>query len=139
MVQSCQNKSISLSVFQSCEGKSTLNDQIHWADGFIVVYDISDRSSFLTAKAILHLIRELHLGAAKRYPTRPHTGALLHTHWNHPEAQDKQGKMIVFGVVLPPVPFPLKVCQCNTMKMDWLKKSFNNDTTEKLYGISLWC
>ncbi|XP_030006793.1 ras-related and estrogen-regulated growth inhibitor-like protein [Sphaeramia orbicularis] len=51
---------------QSCEGKSTLNDQIHWADGFIVVYDISDRSSFLTAKAILHLIRELHMGAAKR-------------------------------------------------------------------------
>ncbi|KAM6985427.1 ras-related and estrogen-regulated growth inhibitor-like protein [Aplochiton taeniatus] len=51
---------------QACEGKSTLNDQIHWADGFLVVYDISDRSSFLTAKATIHLIRELHLGVAKR-------------------------------------------------------------------------
>ncbi|XP_056224271.1 ras-related and estrogen-regulated growth inhibitor-like protein [Seriola aureovittata] len=51
---------------QACEGKSALNDQIHWADGFILVYDISDRSSFLTAKAIVHLIRELHLGSAKR-------------------------------------------------------------------------
>ncbi|KAG7454458.1 hypothetical protein MATL_G00259930 [Megalops atlanticus] len=51
---------------QPCEGKSSLNDQIHWADGFVVVYDISDRASFLTAKAIVHLIRELHLGVAKR-------------------------------------------------------------------------
>uniref|UniRef100_A0A3B4V4E1 small monomeric GTPase n=1 Tax=Seriola dumerili TaxID=41447 RepID=A0A3B4V4E1_SERDU len=51
---------------QACEGKSALNDQIHWADGFILVYDISDRSSFLTAKAIVHLIRELHLGSAKK-------------------------------------------------------------------------
>ncbi|XP_071358702.1 ras-related and estrogen-regulated growth inhibitor-like protein isoform X1 [Trachinotus anak] len=51
---------------QACEGKSALNDQIHWADGFVLVYDISDRSSFLTAKAIVHLIRELHLGSAKK-------------------------------------------------------------------------
>lgn len=51
---------------QSCEGKSTLNEQIHWADGFVVVYDISDRSSFLAATAIVHLIRELNLGVAKR-------------------------------------------------------------------------
>lgn len=52
---------------QPCEGKSTLNEQIHWADGFVVVYDISDRSSFLTATAIVHLIRETHLGVSKRY------------------------------------------------------------------------
>uniref|UniRef100_A0A4W5P372 small monomeric GTPase n=1 Tax=Hucho hucho TaxID=62062 RepID=A0A4W5P372_9TELE len=51
---------------QACEGKSTLNDQIHWADGFVVVYDISDRSSFIKAKAVVHLIRELNLGVAKR-------------------------------------------------------------------------
>lgn len=54
-------------VFQAREGKSALSSQIHWADGFIVVYDISDRSSFLTAKAIVHQIRELHLGTAKRW------------------------------------------------------------------------
>ncbi|XP_045578325.1 ras-related and estrogen-regulated growth inhibitor-like protein [Salmo salar] len=51
---------------QACEGKLTLTDQIHWADGFIVVYDISDRSSFIKAKAVVHLIRELNLGVAKR-------------------------------------------------------------------------
>ncbi|KAF7643660.1 hypothetical protein LDENG_00235530 [Lucifuga dentata] len=50
---------------QACEGESTLKDQIHWADGLIVVYDISDRSSFLTAKAVLHLIRELRPRAAE--------------------------------------------------------------------------
>lgn len=50
---------------QPCEGRSTLNEQIHWADGFIVVYDISNRSSFLTATAIVHLIRELNLGAKR--------------------------------------------------------------------------
>ncbi|XP_028427009.1 ras-related and estrogen-regulated growth inhibitor-like protein isoform X1 [Perca flavescens] len=44
---------------QACEGTSTVKEQISWADGFIVVYDISDRSSFLTAKAIMQLIREL--------------------------------------------------------------------------------
>ncbi|KAG5830736.1 ras-related and estrogen-regulated growth inhibitor-like protein [Anguilla rostrata] len=51
---------------QPCEGKSSLNEQMHWADGFVVVYDISDRSSFVAAKAIVHLIRELHLGVTKR-------------------------------------------------------------------------
>ncbi|MBN3307968.1 RERGL protein, partial [Amia calva] len=51
---------------QLCEGKPSLHDQMHWADGFVVVYDISDRSSFTTAKAIIHLIRQLHLGVTKR-------------------------------------------------------------------------
>ncbi|XP_074554547.1 ras-related and estrogen-regulated growth inhibitor-like protein [Halichoeres trimaculatus] len=51
---------------QPCEGKSTLNDQILWADGFIVVYDISDYSSFNTAKTIVHRIREIHHGTGKR-------------------------------------------------------------------------
>ncbi|KAM4615144.1 ras-related and estrogen-regulated growth inhibitor-like protein [Polymixia lowei] len=51
---------------QVCEGKSNLNDQMHWADAFVVVYDISDRSSFLTAQAILHLVKDLHLGVTKR-------------------------------------------------------------------------
>ncbi|XP_055047335.2 ras-related and estrogen-regulated growth inhibitor-like protein [Misgurnus anguillicaudatus] len=51
---------------QPCEGKTTLKEQIHWADGFVVVYDISDRSSFLTATAMVHLIREIRVGVAKR-------------------------------------------------------------------------
>lgn len=51
---------------QPCDGKTTLKEQIHWADGFVVVYDISDRSSFLTATAIVHRIREIRVGVAKR-------------------------------------------------------------------------
>ncbi|XP_041820183.1 ras-related and estrogen-regulated growth inhibitor-like protein [Chelmon rostratus] len=67
---SVDGRQIYLELYDPCsqarEGKSALSSQIHWADGFIVVYDISDRSSFLTAKAIVHQIRELHLGTAKR-------------------------------------------------------------------------
>ncbi|XP_061663799.1 ras-related and estrogen-regulated growth inhibitor-like protein [Syngnathoides biaculeatus] len=51
---------------QSFQVKLTLNDQIHWADGFIVVYDISDRSSFLAARSLVKHIRERRLGSAKR-------------------------------------------------------------------------
>ncbi|XP_061618500.1 ras-related and estrogen-regulated growth inhibitor-like protein isoform X2 [Phyllopteryx taeniolatus] len=51
---------------QSFQGKLTLNDQIHWADGFIVVYDISDRSSFLAARSVVKLIRDHRSGSAKR-------------------------------------------------------------------------
>ncbi|XP_046879101.1 ras-related and estrogen-regulated growth inhibitor-like protein [Hypomesus transpacificus] len=67
---SIDGRQLNLELYDPCsqggEGKSNLNDQIHWADGFVVVYDISDRSSFITAKAIVHLIRELQLGVAKR-------------------------------------------------------------------------
>uniref|UniRef100_A0A3Q3DVY6 small monomeric GTPase n=1 Tax=Hippocampus comes TaxID=109280 RepID=A0A3Q3DVY6_HIPCM len=51
---------------QSFQGKITINDQIHLADGFIVVYDISDRSSLLAARSVVKLIREHRLGSAKR-------------------------------------------------------------------------
>uniref|UniRef100_H3A6A8 small monomeric GTPase n=1 Tax=Latimeria chalumnae TaxID=7897 RepID=H3A6A8_LATCH len=50
---------------QVCDGKSFLSDQVHWADGFIVVYDISDRSSFVLAKALVRGIQEVQLGASK--------------------------------------------------------------------------
>ncbi|MBN3313558.1 RERGL protein, partial [Atractosteus spatula] len=67
---SCDGRQMNLEIYdpcsRPCEGQSSLNDQVHWADGFVVVYDISDRSSFTTAKAIIHLIRELQLGVAKR-------------------------------------------------------------------------
>ncbi|XP_033930877.1 ras-related and estrogen-regulated growth inhibitor-like protein [Pseudochaenichthys georgianus] len=67
---SVDGKPINLQLYDPCsqayEGRSTINEQIQWAHGFIVVYDISDRSSFLTAKAIVHLIRELRLGTGKR-------------------------------------------------------------------------
>ncbi|KAJ3612084.1 hypothetical protein NHX12_020361 [Muraenolepis orangiensis] len=51
---------------QACEGRSSLSDQIRWADGLLVIYDISHRASFLAAEAILHLVRELLPAAGKR-------------------------------------------------------------------------
>ncbi|KAH0617110.1 hypothetical protein JD844_028776 [Phrynosoma platyrhinos] len=40
------------------QGKLSLTDELHWADGFVIVYDISDRTSFAFAKALLYRIRE---------------------------------------------------------------------------------
>ncbi|KAM9824425.1 ras-related and estrogen-regulated growth inhibitor-like protein [Neosynchiropus ocellatus] len=51
---------------QSGDSKFSLAELVHWADGFIVVYDISDRSSFHAAKATVYQIRELHLKPTKR-------------------------------------------------------------------------
>ncbi|KAA8580416.1 hypothetical protein FQN60_005951, partial [Etheostoma spectabile] len=51
-------KQTDLQLYEPCS-RSAVKEQISWADGIIVVYDISDRSSFLTAKAIIQLIREL--------------------------------------------------------------------------------
>ncbi|XP_037099613.1 ras-related and estrogen-regulated growth inhibitor-like protein [Syngnathus acus] len=51
---------------QSFQGKLSLSDQIHWADGFIVVYDISERSSFLAARSVVKFIREHRSKSNKR-------------------------------------------------------------------------
>ncbi|XP_057710431.1 ras-related and estrogen-regulated growth inhibitor-like protein [Corythoichthys intestinalis] len=60
-------RQMNLELYEPCsQGKLSLNDQIHWSDGFIVVYDISDRSSFLAARSVVKFIREHRLGTAKR-------------------------------------------------------------------------
>lgn len=38
---------------------------MEWADGFVVVYNISDRMSFINAKNILHQIREARMDNCK--------------------------------------------------------------------------
>lgn len=43
---------------QSSEAKCVLEEPLDWADGFLVVYNISDRTSFLNAKGVLRQIRE---------------------------------------------------------------------------------
>ncbi|XP_048357455.1 ras-related and estrogen-regulated growth inhibitor-like protein [Sphaerodactylus townsendi] len=48
------------------QGKLSLTDELHWADGFVLVYDISDRTSFAFAKALLYRIRECHAMSSKR-------------------------------------------------------------------------
>lgn len=43
---------------QSSEARCVLEEPLDWADGFLVVYNISDRTSFLNAKGVLRQIRE---------------------------------------------------------------------------------
>lgn len=43
---------------QSGESRCILEEPVEWADGFVVVYDISNRTSFLNAKNILRQIKE---------------------------------------------------------------------------------
>ncbi|XP_051912200.1 ras-related and estrogen-regulated growth inhibitor-like protein isoform X2 [Hippocampus zosterae] len=63
-------RQMNLELFEPCsqsfQNKISVNDQMHWADGFIVVYDISDHSSFLAARCVVKLIREHRFGSAKR-------------------------------------------------------------------------
>ncbi|XP_071671662.1 ras-related and estrogen-regulated growth inhibitor-like protein isoform X3 [Patagioenas fasciata] len=63
-------RQIHLEIYDPCSqpqrGKLSLTDELHWADGFIIVYDISDRASFAFAKALLYRIRESHIGACKK-------------------------------------------------------------------------
>ncbi|NWV00034.1 RERGL protein, partial [Upupa epops] len=68
-------RQIHLEIYDPCSqpqrGKLSLTDELHWADGFIVVYDISDRASFAFAKALLYRIRESDRGAGKKTSESP--------------------------------------------------------------------
>ncbi len=44
--------------WQSEESRCILEEPLDWADGFVVVYTISDSTSFLNAKNILAQIKE---------------------------------------------------------------------------------
>uniref|UniRef100_A0A8D2L219 small monomeric GTPase n=1 Tax=Varanus komodoensis TaxID=61221 RepID=A0A8D2L219_VARKO len=63
-------KQIHLEIYDPCSrprrGKLSLTDEFHWADGFVIVYDISNRTSFAFAKALLCRLRECHTGTCKR-------------------------------------------------------------------------
>ncbi|NXJ22928.1 RERGL protein, partial [Dicrurus megarhynchus] len=63
-------RQIHLEIYDPCSqphrGKLSLADELHWADGFIIVYDISNRASFAFAKALLYRIRESHIGVCKK-------------------------------------------------------------------------
>ncbi|XP_072516759.1 RERG/RAS-like b [Salminus brasiliensis] len=59
---SIDGRQLNLEVFDPCsqsgESRCILEEPMDWADGFVVVYTISDRMSFLNAKNILHQIKE---------------------------------------------------------------------------------
>ncbi|XP_029900187.1 RERG/RAS-like b [Myripristis murdjan] len=59
---SVDGRQINLEVFDPCSqsgsSRCILDEPVAWADGFVVVYNISDRMSFLYAKSILRQIKE---------------------------------------------------------------------------------
>ncbi|XP_010876381.1 RERG/RAS-like b [Esox lucius] len=59
---SIEGRLLNLEVFDPCsqtgESRCILEEPMEWADGFIVVYNISDRMSFLNAQSILCQIKE---------------------------------------------------------------------------------
>ncbi|KAF4082768.1 hypothetical protein AMELA_G00131380 [Ameiurus melas] len=59
---SIDGRQLNLEVFDPCsqnvETRCILEEPVDWADGFVVVYTISDHMSFLNAKNILQQIRE---------------------------------------------------------------------------------
>ncbi|XP_035595574.2 ras-related and estrogen-regulated growth inhibitor-like protein [Oncorhynchus keta] len=59
---SIEGRLLHLEVFDPCsqsgESRCILEEPVEWADGFIVVYNISDRSSFLNAQNILCQIKD---------------------------------------------------------------------------------
>ncbi|XP_023663039.2 RERG/RAS-like b [Paramormyrops kingsleyae] len=59
---SVDGRQLNLEVFDPCSqrvgSRCILEEPLEWADAFIVVYDIIDRTSFLDAKSILQRIRE---------------------------------------------------------------------------------
>ena len=50
---------------QGAETRCILEEPLKWADGFVVVYNISDRASFSSAKDTLRQIREARVRAAR--------------------------------------------------------------------------
>ncbi|XP_062316680.1 ras-related and estrogen-regulated growth inhibitor-like protein [Osmerus eperlanus] len=46
---------------QSTEARCVLEKPVDWADGFMVVYNINDRNSFINAKNILGQIKDVHV------------------------------------------------------------------------------
>ncbi|KAF0883820.1 RERGL protein, partial [Crocuta crocuta] len=65
-----EGKQLNLEIYDPCsqpqKAKFSLTSELHWADGFVIVYDISDRSSFAFAKALVYRIREPQTSHCKR-------------------------------------------------------------------------
>ncbi|KAB0385869.1 hypothetical protein FD755_000825 [Muntiacus reevesi] len=65
-----EGKQLNLEIYDPCsqpqKAKFSLTSELHWADGFVIVYDISDRSSFAFAKALIYRIREPQTSHCKR-------------------------------------------------------------------------
>ncbi|XP_078510523.1 ras-related and estrogen-regulated growth inhibitor-like protein isoform X2 [Lissotriton helveticus] len=76
---SLDGRQMNIEIYDPCsqpsKGKLSFIDELLWPDGVVVVYDISDRSSFVYAKALIYRMRETNLRACKRMdPLHPQRG-----------------------------------------------------------------
>ncbi|KAM6973547.1 ras-related and estrogen-regulated growth inhibitor-like protein isoform 1-T2 [Aplochiton taeniatus] len=66
---SIDGRQVNLEIFDPCsqstEARCISEDPVDWANGFVVVYNISDQISFITAQNILKQIREARMGNCK--------------------------------------------------------------------------
>ncbi|KAM8892450.1 RERG/RAS-like b [Spinachia spinachia] len=66
---SVDGRQLNLEVFDPCsqssEARCITEEPVAWADGFVVVYNISDRTSFLNAEGLLRQIREARVDNCK--------------------------------------------------------------------------
>nr|XP_046207589.1 ras-related and estrogen-regulated growth inhibitor-like protein isoform X2 [Oncorhynchus gorbuscha] len=66
---SIDGRQLNLEVFDPCaqgtEARCIAEEPVDWADGFVVVYNISDRTSFINAENILQQIRETRIENCK--------------------------------------------------------------------------
>uniref|UniRef100_A0A8C7G3Q3 small monomeric GTPase n=1 Tax=Oncorhynchus kisutch TaxID=8019 RepID=A0A8C7G3Q3_ONCKI len=66
---SIDGRQLNLEVFDPCsqgtEARCIVEEPVDWADGFVVVYNISDRTSFINAENILQQIREIRIENCK--------------------------------------------------------------------------
>ncbi|XP_041132655.1 ras-related and estrogen-regulated growth inhibitor-like protein [Polyodon spathula] len=66
---SIDGRQLNLEIFDPCSQSSAsrciLEEPVEWADGFIVVYNISDRASFLNAQTIMRQIKEARIENSK--------------------------------------------------------------------------
>jgi len=62
---------------QSSEARCILEEPVDWADGLVVVYDISDRTSFIDAQSILRQIREARTDNCKGWAAQRRLNLIL--------------------------------------------------------------
>ncbi|XP_040019598.1 RERG/RAS-like b [Gasterosteus aculeatus] len=66
---SIDGRQLNLEVFDPCSqgsgARCIMEEPVDWADGFVVVYNISDRTSFIDAEDILRQIREARVDNCK--------------------------------------------------------------------------
>lgn len=79
--------------WQSSRARCVLEEPMDWADGFMVVYNISDRASFINAKNLLRQIREARLEHCKGWAAA--SSSILPAAFHRPFSSSGTGKGVL--------------------------------------------